>query len=605
MRVVGQQGGVAALGDYASGYSLDGADNSQNGCAIDGVPVHFPYHFGGIFSIFSPWQYPKLSLNKSIRKSGSMPVVGGEIDLYGHRNHPERMSGTVNAGITASSLGLEAPLSQTLSMSASARISYIDAIFHDLISSDDSDLRYSFYDADLSITQQLPGEGTLRAFGHYNGDHLCYGDLNFSLNTRLHWHNALGGITWQRDDADASLYVTEMGNTLSLEMESMKMNIPSGILQAGAKGSKRWSVSNVNLETGISADYYRIRPQGVSSSGLGTDNVSQVRHDNSCMARIWGNAEVPLTRLIVLEAGLEVNAYFAEGGYHRIDPDPRLTLRFNIGDGDLSLHAGRYHQYIHTVGMSEIGMPSNFKLAASQSCGPEQLLGTAASWRSPLPWLGLRLHADLYYRKVFSQPEYTGGVLNLLDNGYNPENYIIDCRGYNYGGSVTLTRDFVALSASLTYSFGIARRRSKGTDSWFRASSEPGHRFDANVAYSFPGDHWMINATFACHSGRPVTPLKSAYIIGQYVVIEYGKRNSSRLPSYQRLDVGASYSFSTRFHASRHMKHTVSISLINAYGHRNAEISKYTLNKKTLQIRKKYVYSLYRFLPSLSYTIDF
>ncbi len=83
-------------------------------------------------------------------------------------------------------------------------------------------------------------------------------------------------------------------------------------------------------------------------------------------------------------------------------------------------------------------------------------------------------------------------------------------------------------------------------------------------------------------------------------MVEYGRRNSRRLPAYHRLDLGANY----RFHSGR-FRHTVSLALINAYGHRNVEISTYTFDIANAKLGLRQVSSLYRFLPSISYTIDF
>ena len=69
-----------------------------------------------------------------------------------------------------------------------------------------------------------------------------------------------------------------------------------------------------------------------------------------------------------------------------------------------------------------------------------------------------------------------------------------------------------------------------------------------------------------------------------------------------RLDIGASYTFTTN--AAR-LHHKVALSLINAYGHRNVELSTYTYIPDTASYGRRMVYSLYRFLPSLSYSISF
>ena len=86
-------------------------------------------------------------------------------------------------------------------------------------------------------------------------------------------------------------------------------------------------------------------------------------------------------------------------------------------------------------------------------------------------------------------------------------------------------------------------------------------------------------------------------------MMEYGPRNSARLPMYHRLDLGATYRFSTG--GCFPLRHEVNLSVINAYGRANVEMSTFTVNTLTGMYSRRDISSLYRFLPSLSYTIKF
>ena len=85
--------------------------------------------------------------------------------------------------------------------------------------------------------------------------------------------------------------------------------------------------------------------------------------------------------------------------------------------------------------------------------------------------------------------------------------------------------------------------------------------------------------------------------------MEYGERNSARLPLYQRLDIGATYYFTTG--TSHRLRHLINVSLLNAYGHKNVEMQYFVLSTDSGEYSLKRLYSLYRFIPSLSYTIEF
>ncbi|MDE6125560.1 MAG: Plug domain-containing protein, partial [Muribaculaceae bacterium] len=81
LRFAASMPGVGAASDYASGMSVDGMDYSHNIFRINGIPVHFPYHFGGIFSVFSPEMYSRARLRKSIKRASETGFLGGAADL--------------------------------------------------------------------------------------------------------------------------------------------------------------------------------------------------------------------------------------------------------------------------------------------------------------------------------------------------------------------------------------------------------------------------------------------------------------------------------------------------------------------------------------------
>ena len=56
--------GVHASDDYASGFSVEGFNYSQSLVEIDGAPVFFPYHFGGIFSLLNPRYFRKVDFSR-------------------------------------------------------------------------------------------------------------------------------------------------------------------------------------------------------------------------------------------------------------------------------------------------------------------------------------------------------------------------------------------------------------------------------------------------------------------------------------------------------------------------------------------------------------
>lgn len=594
-------GGINAISDYSSGASIDGMDYSQNIYTLCGVPVQFPYHFGGIFSTFSSAMYPSLRLWKSIHPAGSPDCLGG-IASVDHQPQSEKQTrGSANIGMLASSLFIEQPFGGGLNVAASGRISYIDALYHDLLTSSETDIRYGFHDLDFAVSHTNAAGDRLQLVVHHNADKLSYADDNYAMETSLKWRNTLAGVSWSGKYFSATAYYTEFSNRIALDMQQLVLEVPSYIRQAGAEGRFSRKFSKIGFSTGISLNYYNTSPQSIELVGFGNNQHRPSTDVNATVTKAWASVAIPLNKKITIEAGVDCNSLFSMDGYGTFDIDPRVTLKYTVGLTRLSAHIGRYHQYLHQVGFSEIGMSSNFKIAATREIPAQQSLNFVVTASRMIPSLDLKINGDIYYKLVYDQPEYYGGVLDLLNADYRPEKYIDNCDGFNTGLTLSISRDFSALTASASYSFGIARRKAPGADEYFTASSEIRHALNLSAAYTFgQSGHWSVGAAFAFASGRPVTPVRSVYFIGERIMVEYGTRNASRLPAYHRLDLTAAYKFTTG-----RLRHRATIALINAYGHRNIEISSYRFDTATGGLYRRDIASLYRFLPSVSYTVEF
>lgn len=593
--------GVTTISDYSSGVTIDGMDYSQNTYRLSGVPVQFPYHFGGIFSTFNSDHYPSLVMTRSIHHAGSYDCLGGIIDVSPSVKDFSGFKGEVNVGMLASQAHLAWKPLSSMRIDVSGRVSYIDALYHHLISTNNTDVRYNLHDVDAGVSYDLGASGWLQGVVHHNADKLIYGDNNYAMSNYLRWSNTLAGVSWQNSAVMASAYYSDMHSELLVVMEQFDLRVPAAIREYGT--SARWSKngSGYNFYCGATFDGTHCKPQWVKKAGIDseTDNVGIA--EDAHLLKVFGEAEISACdKALRLTCGLDVNYYSGVGGYHTVNPTPRLTASWRHRSGGLSLHVGNLRQYIHYSGFSDIGMASNYKFPASASCPAQNAWNFVVTASQRLPW-GIYADCELYYKILANQPEYVGSVLDLLDKDYKASDHILVCEGYNFGGNISLRRSYGDFTAMANYAYGVARRRNAAEGYYFTASSEIRHCFNATMAYDI-NSRWSVNAAFSLASGRPVTPIKALYMIAESVMMEYGERNSSRLPLRHRLDLGAAYAFDS---GNGRLQHKVALSLINAYGHRNVEISSYRFDAETFTYSRRLKYSLYRFLPSLSYLIRF
>ncbi len=596
--------GVSVASDYASGMSVDGMSQAHNLFRLNGVPIHFPYHFGGIFSVVSPDLYAAVKVRKSIKRGADTGVLGGVVDLVS--GTADSLSARVNVGMLASSAFIAVPAGRRVTVEASGRVSYIDALYSDLLRSKSTQARYNLADCDLAVDWEASSRDQLRLTAHYNADNVEYTDRDYSLTTALRWHNIAAGLQWERAVTAVAmrnrLYFTSFHNRLELLMGRVSLDAPTGIDEWGASGNFSFEElpHGWTIEAAYSLRLYGITPQYVEIEGLGQGGDTRRRATFSFEGAVAPEVAKSLPRGWRVVAGLPVNVYRASG-FTRVDPDLRLSLEKRWRRGGLTLHAGRYHQYLHQVGFSELGMSSNFKIAASGMVAPEECYTFAAAGNLS-PGGGFFLSGDIYYKVLRGESEYIGAILDILSPGYLAENYILPTRGYNAGGSLSARYERGAWNASASYAYCLSRRRMAGELREFSASNELRHAVRASVAWDATR-HWRFSAAFNLASGRPYTPVKAIYFIGEQLMMEYGHRNSARLPFYHRLDIGATYSFRTRGRFP--LRHEVGLSVINAYGRRNIELSTFALDADKGVYYRRDVSSLYRFLPSLNYVVSF
>lgn len=352
------------------------------------------------------------------------------------------------------------------------------------------------------------------------------------------------------------------------------------------------------VTVGGEAGGYSIVPMWARLEGEAMQPTAPAVTQRCVELRAFADARFAPRPWVSFTVGLSASAY----GFKFGAVDPRLSAEFRHRGNTWTLAVGRFSQYLHLVGFSEIGLASNFWFGSNDKVKPQRSVDFSAGWSRDFLNGDLSLSASAYYKFVWSQSEYSGQVLDIINYDYRAEDNIFIADGYNVGFDVTAQKRFGALTGSVGYSFGRAMRHLPGSGESFRSLTDVGHQVKADAEYMF-NEHWSVSAAFVYSSGRVYTPTRYLYLIANRLIAEYGRRNSGRMPDYQRLDLSATYRFRTG--GCMPMTHTVNLSLINAYGHYNVESQYFDIDSETMRYKLCRIYSLYRFLPSISYSIEF
>lgn len=599
---------VTTAGDYGGGISVDGASPSQALYTIDGAPVIYPYRFGGIFSTFNTPHFSAMQFRR-----GSLPArehrrTGASLSFTPSDGKGRKISGTVNVGLLSSSATVIANPSRKFFAALSGRVSYIDQLFGKLLKSRNSQMLAGFYDLNLTLGYRPAESDTLTLSLFHNRDHVNYDDTEYSMLSGIRWRNSVAALTWRhggRLPAVVNAYCSGFRTALDIEIPHFRLNAPSDITLGGVRATLLSTLSrNTALIYGLHAETGHTTPQyaWLLEDG-GTERASAQMPQNYGMGRLFATLQWIVSQSVKIDAGLSAGLYASrteeQKNYTAPMIDPDIVLNWSTHGNILNFNLGWRSQYLHQVGFSDIGLASDFWTAACSKAPMTHALSFSADWRRRLGFWSLAIEAGVYCSLVQNQAEYNGQLLEVVDTSYDPFARFTLADGVNAGGYVTLERTFGMFTGRISYAYGYGRRHAGGK-SW-RANNDPGNSLRASVTWH-EGRHWEVGATFTYADGRTFTPVKALYLIGGNLAMEYGERNSSRLPDYQRLDLSATYSLTTG--KSHKLTHLVNIALLNAYGHDNIEMQYFIFNSDGDYTLKR-MKSIYRFLPSLSYTLQF
>lgn len=601
--------GASKASDYASGLSIQGGASYETLFLLQNAPMFFPYHFGGIFSTINAEHYPVTVFEKSIHDLSMPSRVGGLVSQSVRKYKAEKLSGSVNVGMLSSSLNMRTPVGTKADITLSARLSYINSLYSRLLKGNSTETLYDFQDYATTLRFFAAERSVFTLNLFRNNDHLDFIDKNYALDTKIEWHNSIASLDWSFEKGQTAMthtaYFSEFGNRLSFIMPQLSFDAPSDIKQWAAGGNYVFSIGNgetLKIKSGWHVEQTFAHVQSPETTGYLNESSPTAPFIKQLEGGIYAGVDYSPFKFLAIEGGFRIVAVDNSNGCH-VFINPSATIRGLFASSSLSFHFAMYSQSLHQVGFSEIGLASNFWIPSGNTVPIERSRSFALNYTHSFGESGFDFSADAYFRSLTGCTEFKGNILSMLDYDYNALKYVMDGKGRAYGFNFRASKNTGRLTAAVSLAIGKSEINIATLgNGWATATTDPG--FEAGIDTGFDiNEHWMANAMFSYASGRPVTPIKALYAIGGNIASEYGEPNSARLPTYHRLDLSCTYSFSTK--RPFPLRHAINVSILNAYFHDNVEMVRYKYDSRNLVLRQDYMSSLYRFLPSISYTVKF
>lgn len=644
--------GVQSGSEGTTGLYVRGGGPDQNLILLDGIPLYYVSHLGGLFSIFNPDALRTVSLSKGgfpARYGGRLSSV---LDIRMKEGNLRKFEGEGMIGLLTAKLALQGPIVKgKTSFMVSGRRSYFDLISRPLsqaVSDGRDAFGFTYFDFNAKLNHIFSDKDRLYVSVYAGDDRaLVRTQSNLlsaptasrqSIEGEILWGNRLVALRWNHiwsprlfSNFTATYSNYRFLTSIKTQIETDRDTLaPQSLLARYDSGIRDWSLKG-------DFDYYlnprhTLRIGGSLTShlfvpGITTISGTLIRQDTmigdfevpGVETYLYAEDQIDVSRRLHFNLGLHAAAYFV-GSEAYFSLEPRLSGRYLLGNR-LSLKASfvRMAQFIHLLTNTDASLPVDLWVPATESVPPQRAnqvaIGLASSWFRDQ----LELSVEAYYKRMTDLIEYKEGI-TFLGNAENWQNKVeTGGVGDAYGLEFLLQKNKGKTTGWLGYTLAWNYRQ---FDQINNGKAFP-YRYDRRHDISFTLAHQLskrveISCGWVFGTGNAVTLATGKYNSfsldelvaqpfgafggGPQIYLYEGGRNGSRMRSYHRLDWGIDFSKPKKWG-----QRTWNLSFYNFYNRRNPffyyfdEQSQPNGQSETT-LRQ---FSLFPIIPSLSYRFEF
>jgi outer membrane receptor for ferrienterochelin and colicin len=605
----GVQGGM----EGASGLFIRGGSVDQNLLLLDGVPVYNASHLFGLFSVFNADAIKNVSLIKGgfpARYGGRLSSV---LSIDMKEGNLQEYHGNAAVGLIASRFSLEGPiLKNKMSFMVSGRRTYWDILARSI--TDISTFSYYFNDVNAKVNYIISPKDRLYASFYSGGDvlklsaELVGGDDDA---VRINWGNKTGALRWNHlhnDNLFSNLTATysrySFNTAVHYLQDRQEVNIDyrSSIQDLGLKYDfeyQRYVAHKIRF--GLSYLFHQTRPNSLLASEV--PEISNLGGVNGNDWFLYVEDDWALTPTLKLNAGLHYSAYLVEKRMYHY-PQPRLSARYLLGEQwSVKASYANMAQFIHLLTSEGAGLPTDLWVSSTAQIKPQtsnQLAFGSFHQFGEGDW---EVSAEVYHKWMDQLIAYKDGASFLTSADW--QNAVeTDGKGWAYGLELFLKRLEGNTTGWIAYTWSKSERQFSNLNNGERYPFKYDRRHNINVVLNHKfSERFDMGLNWKFATGQAFTLPTSTYylldpVTNQPVLYtDYSERNSYRYPAYHRLDLSMNFRKKLDW-----AERTWNISIYNVYNRQNAFYIDVTfLDGKAVAEQT----SLFPFLPSISYVLDF
>lgn len=619
--------GIKSGGEGQAGFFVRGGGADQNLILLDEATVYNASHLLGFFSTFNSDAIKDVTIYK-----GDMPAQYGgrlssllDIKMNDGNNKEFHVSGGV--GLIASRLNVEGPIVKNKgSFIISARRTYADVF---LKLSKDSMVKQSslyFYDINAKANYEFGNKNKVFLSAYLGKDVLGFGNM-FGLK----WGNTTATLRWNhifsnKLFSNTSFIYSNYNYDIKLNQTGNNTSQVSKIRDYSLKEDfQYYASSKYKVNFGFDITHHTFTPGIINASQTSSynsltlqnkysiDAAAYISHEWNPSEKIKFNYGSRLSSFSVLGPG-SFSSYDKDGKIMNtvtyasgkvvktyINPQPRAAATYQLNNiSSVKLSYSRNVQNLHLLSNSTGSNPTDLWIPSSNNVKPEIADQVSAGYYKNLNKNKYELSAEVYYKKMQNQIDYKSGA-QLMANE-NVESQLVYGKGRAYGLELYMKKKYGDLTGWISYTLSRTERNIIGANngSWYPAKQDQTHAISVVGIYK-ASKKWTLSADFVYNTGNAVSWPSGKYNVSGKTVFYYNERNGYRMPAYHRMDVGATLQGkkTAKFDGSW------TFSVYNVYGRQNSFFVLFQDDPANPQKTQALQYSLFKWVPSITYNFKF
>lgn len=632
--------GVTNSGEGSSGFNVRGGAADQNLILLDEATIFNSSHLFGFFSVFNPDAIKDLKLYK-----GGIPAkyggrVSSVLDIYQKEGNSKEFHVNGGIGLISSRLLAEGPIKKDKgSFLLGGRSSYA----HLFLPLFDIDSKAYFYDLNTKLSYNINNNNNIYLSGYFGRDVFKISDTfentfgNTVLNFR--WNHLFS------DKLFSNLSLIYSDYYYGLTLNFVEFDWESGIKNFNLKYDFKHYISNdFKLEYGLNTMYYTFNPGEITptteTSGINPYKlIDKFAFENA----IYIDAEHKLSDKLSVSYGArlsmfhrlgqdELNIYennnpltFNEdiGIYQKTEPigtetfnksdviesfaniEPRIAVAYQLNDNaSVKASYNRMSQYLHLLSNTSSPTPLDIWTPSGKYVKPQLLDQVAIGYFKTFKNNVFSLEVESFYKTIKNRIDYVDGADLIANDAI--EQIILNGEARAYGLEVLLRKNEGRFTGWLAYTLSKSEQRTPGKTAaetginngeWYNTAYDKTHDISLTGSYEL-NKKWSFSSNFIFQTGQPTTYPNGQYEYNGLVIPNYEARNSSRLPSYHRLDISATYN--PKPESIKKFKGEWVFGVYNIYGRKNAASISFRENRNT-GVNEAVRLAIFGIVPSVSY----